>query len=132
MATSFTQPLILKKVGTRLWELFTAFEYHVGQYPSEDIITVPAGFKTDLASTPRPTWIIMPPDGEYTAAAIIHDFLYHIQTRTRLEADQIFLEAMAVLEVPWWKRKIMYRAVRSFGWIPWNNHAKKFSAPQSP
>lgn len=124
--SSFTQPLILKKIGDRLWELFTPFEYHVGSFPSKDVIVVPVGFKTDLASTPRATWIVMPPDGRYAASAVVHDWGYHTQTRSRLEVDRIFLEGMTVLGVPWWKRRIMYSAVRTFGFLPWNNHAKKF------
>jgi len=39
-------------------------------------VTVPAGFVTDLASVPRLLWAIVPRDGLYNGAAVVHDFLY--------------------------------------------------------
>ena len=39
-------------------------------------ITVPIGYVTDMASTPRVIWWLFPPFGTYSYAAIIHDFLY--------------------------------------------------------
>ncbi|WP_123008449.1 DUF1353 domain-containing protein, partial [Escherichia coli] len=35
--------------------------------------------------------------------------------RTKAEADRIFLDAMTVLGVPRWRRRLMYLAVRLFG-----------------
>ncbi|EBW6364527.1 phage tail protein, partial [Salmonella enterica subsp. enterica serovar Oranienburg] len=58
---------------------------------------------------------ILPPDGKYAKAAIIHDYLYDNALRTKQEADRIFLDGMTVLGVPKWKRAIMYQAVRLFG-----------------
>lgn len=91
------------------------------------------GFVTDFASTPRPVWWLMPPSDEYTPAAVTHDWLYRMHTLekkfdvwppavrccTRKEADNIFLEAMAVLGVARWKRVAMWAAVRAFGWAAW-------------
>ena len=123
--SSFTDPLIVKKLKDSLWETASEFEYHVGVEGSENKIKVPVGFTTDFASIPRLFWIIYPPDGQYTQAAVLHDYLYNIQDRPRATADAIFLEAMQVLGVPFLRRKIIYRAVRLFGWIPWNNRARK-------
>ncbi|WP_141124948.1 DUF1353 domain-containing protein, partial [Salmonella enterica] len=64
---------------------------------------------------PRIFWILLPPDGKYAKAAIIHDYLYDNALRTKYEADRIFLDGMAVLGVPRWKRTVMYWAVRWFG-----------------
>ncbi|EGV8341913.1 DUF1353 domain-containing protein, partial [Salmonella enterica] len=58
---------------------------------------------------------ILPPDGKYAKAAIIHDWMYDNALRTKKEADLIFLDGMTVLGVPQWKRTIMYWAVRLFG-----------------
>jgi len=127
MPSSFTSKLVVTKIGTRSWALFRDLEYHVGHEGSDNRVLVPKGFITDFASIPRPFWIIFPPDGEYTAAAVVHDFLYNSQSRTRKQSDEIFLEAMQVLKVNLFKRLIIYRAVRTFGWIPWNNHAKELS-----
>ena len=48
--------------------------YQIGR--SAFVITVPAGFVTDFASTPRAIWAILPPTGRYQLAAVVHDFLY--------------------------------------------------------
>ena len=131
MGTSFTRKLILEKLNhSRLWRVHREFEYHVGKYPSNDIIKIPRGFQTDLASTPQITWVLFPPDGRYTQAAVVHDYLYHVQTRTRRAADQIFYEAMTILGVPLLTRKIMYRAVRLAGWLPWKKHRKNIDTKQ--
>ncbi|EOB5139186.1 DUF1353 domain-containing protein, partial [Salmonella enterica] len=58
---------------------------------------------------------LLPPDGKYAKAAIIHDYMYDNALRTKKEADRIFLDGMIVLGVPKWKRMIMYWAVRWFG-----------------
>lgn len=117
--SAFTTPAIVEIVGENRWRLTEAFEYHVGQYPSEDVIRVPAGFVTDLASIPRLLWPLLPPQGRYAKAAILHDWLY-TQGRAgdeaaRARADAIFLEAMRVLECPRWQRGVIYAAVRLFG-----------------
>lgn len=121
--SSFTKPLILKFLDERKdlfrFELVEAFEYHVGGLDSGDVITVPAGFRTDFASVPRVLWTIVPPVGLYGKAAVVHDYLYILQDRTRLEADRIFLEAMEVLGVPKIQRTLMYQAVRLGGGGGW-------------
>ncbi len=120
--SSFTKPLIIKRVGNRTWELYKSFDYHVGSEDSNDVITVPAGFKTDFASVPRFLWAILPPDGPYTGASVIHDYLYNQQKRTRKESDNIFLEAMGVLNVSSWKRYVMHKALRIFGGFAWRKN----------
>ena len=80
-------------------------------------ITVPAGFVTDLASTPRLMWAIVPPLGRYMLAAIVHDYLYPPRSPEddRSRADGIFLKGMRALGVPRWQRGLMWLAVRVFG-----------------
>lgn len=117
--SSFTEPLIVEKVGKRTWKVAKTFIYRVGFKDSTEAIVVPKGFITDFASVPRIFWILLPPDGRYSQAAVLHDYLYKIQIYTRKKSDSIFLEAMKVLKVAWWKRWIMYRAVRLACWIPW-------------
>ena len=122
--SSFTSPLILEFVDGWYWILNKEFTYRIGDENSELAIIVPLGFKTDFASIPRLFWRVLPPCGAYGKAAVLHDFLYATQTGTREWCDDIFLEAMEVLNVPSWKRRTMYKAVRLFGWLAWNNHAK--------
>lgn len=105
------------------WELLEDYYYEVNGY----IIKVPKGFITDLASVPRIFWSIFPPFGDYTAAAIVHDYLYSKENNTginRTLADKIFLFIMKELGVCLFKRTAMYKAVRIFGEPSWK---EKFS-----
>ncbi len=115
--SSFTSQAELEILDDFKFKLLRSFEFHVGEYPSEDIITVPVGFITDLASVPKILWSILPPHGKWAKAAIIHDYLYsvHNNFKTRTQSDKVFLEGMKVLEVPYIKRILMYLAVRLCG-----------------
>ncbi|EEG2782570.1 DUF1353 domain-containing protein [Salmonella enterica] len=110
----FTTPAILEMLGHYNWRVHEPFAFYLSDDES-DVIEVPAGFITDLATVPRIFWILLPPDGKYAKAAIIHDYLYDNALRTKKEADLIFLDGMTVLGVPRWKRTVMYHAVRWFG-----------------
>ena len=132
--SSFTSRLEVTPLDDgRKWKLIRTFRYHVGSLGSGVVITVPAGFVTDFASSPRIFWPIVSPWGKWGKAAIVHDLLYQTrsyfvetiddwhfhETVTRKWADQIFLEAMEVLGVAPWRRKLMYWGVRLFGWLAW-------------
>lgn len=124
--SQFTTPLKVEHLDGKYWKVCESFIYYVGHLGSDDKITVPVGFITDFASIPRIARpIIGSPTGEYGKAAVVHDFLYAEQTRSRLECDRIFLEAMVVLKVAPWKRRTMYTAVRMFGWLGWRHHKKQ-------
>lgn len=111
--------------SNKWYRLVDPISYDVGEAMSGDRISVPVGFETDMASIPRPLWAILPPFGRYMPAAIIHDYLYMTQERSRKQSDKIFKEAMKVLGVSWHRRNTMYWAVRAGGWVPWNKRAKK-------
>lgn len=87
-------------------------------------VHVPRGFETDLASTPRAFWNLVPPWGKYGEAAIVHDWLYWTQRCTRLQADNTLREAMGILHVDGWQRDAIYFAVQEFGFIAWNDNAR--------
>jgi hypothetical protein len=106
---------LVRFIGEGLWKLEEPFVYHVGSENSADVITVERGFITDFASVPRIFWAFYPPHGAYAPAAVVHDWLYARRLRPRAEADRIFLEAMAVLGVPWLRRHLLYIAVRIGG-----------------
>ncbi|ECG1115158.1 TPA: DUF1353 domain-containing protein [Salmonella enterica subsp. houtenae serovar O:57:z4,z32:-] len=110
----FTARAIPEMLGHYRWRVYEPFEFYLSD-DNSDVISVPAGFVTDLATVPRIFWTLMPPDGKYAKAAIIHDWMYDNALRTKKEADLIFLDGMKVLGVPRWKRTIMYQAVRLFG-----------------
>lgn len=77
-------------------------------------LTVPAGFVTDFASTPRWLWWILPPTGEYMEDALVHDWLYSSRC-PRFLADAIFRALMERRGVSLWKRVVMFYCVRLFG-----------------
>lgn len=121
-----------KRDGRPLAELLTSFTYEVGDLGSGDVIAVPAGYPTDFASVPRALWPIEPPLGDAGKAAVLHDWLYETGERPRAEADRIFAEAMAVLEVPRWKRWLIHRAVRLFGARGYHARRVEAAPPESP
>ncbi len=126
--SEFTTPLIVSPLADgKSWRLVYKLTYFVGSLDSDDTITTPPGFVTDFASVPRVFWWIIPKWGKYGNAAVIHDWLYWRQEgRTRTEADAVLYEAMGVLKVSRWKKNVIYRAVRLFGWIAWmRNRAEK-------
>lgn len=86
-------------------------------------ITVPGGFVTDFASVPRWLWWICPPSGDYTPAAVVHDFIYARRQRafSRWFADAVFRLAMEACGVPLWRRWAMWAAVRLYSWRYWRD-----------
>ena len=94
------------------------------------IITVRVPFVFDWASIPRMFQWLYPPCGiegnPYGIAALVHDWLYvHRKIEgepiTRFRADQVFYEVMRYVGCRWTLARLMYRAVRVGGWMPWNN-----------
>lgn len=88
-------------------------------------ILVPKGFVTDFASVPQPGQALIAKAGKSAQPAIIHDYLYWVQDRTRLEADDIMWEAMDDLKMARWKMHIIYRTVRPdlTGGAAWRSNA---------
>ena len=113
--SKFTTPLILEFLPRRQRAVYEPFEYHVGELGSKEIISVPKGFVTDLASIPRVIWSFLPPHDTYGKAAVIHDYCYVHAINSKEWADNVFYESMGVLGIPKWKRKIMYWSVKYFG-----------------
>jgi len=125
--SQFTTKLNVEPLGKNKWKLTDGFEYHVGSYPSEEIIKVPTGFVTDFASVPRVFWPIIDPVGKHGKAAVIHDYCYATACYSRPRSDYIFWEGMKVLDVDEWKREVMYKAVVWFGWWAWFKHRRRES-----
>ena len=122
----FTEMLVVSPMADgRTWYLRKPFGYDVGTEGSGDTVDVPDGFMTDFATVPRALWWLLPRWGRYGNAAVIHDFLYRDQKRTKKAADDIFLEAMQVLEVSWFEQRALYLAVRIFGRCAWNKRRRQ-------
>jgi hypothetical protein len=127
--------------GRSLWAIGDELTYrtHAG-----DIITLPRGMTTDLASIPRLLWSVLPPDGPWVQIAVFHDLLYKTRgtgvfefTRpdgtvsrsqpsrsraapyTRQEADELLRDGMRDLSISGWRRWAIYNGVRVGGAAGW-------------
>lgn len=128
----FDSELSIRAVSPTTWAL-TAPLVWTGQ--QGDTFTVPTGFVTDFATSPRFLhWLVLP-YGAYTRAAVLHDYLltelaqwsagimpatttggvtYQLQPPANSrDCDGIFRVAMRDLGVPWAKRWTMWAAVRA-------------------
>ncbi len=79
------------------------------------------GFETDLASIPVAFRGAIPQMGRWNQAAICHDWIYRGKAGplTKAEADLLFLHGMAASGVAWWRRHVIYLAVRLGGRGHW-------------
>lgn len=67
----FLTPLALSYIGRGRYVTTAELKYE-GQW---DVLTVPTGTTTDLASVPRVFWALLPPHGAYETSAVLHDWL---------------------------------------------------------
>lgn len=91
----------------------SALEGEDGQHV---LVTVPDRFETDLASIPHfPPFLrtVFEDNGKHRPAAVVHDYLCGLGLAfPRVLADKIFYEAMKLVGVKRWQRRLMYMAVR--------------------
>lgn len=82
-----------------------------------ELINIPPGFKTDLASIPKPFWIIISPSrSDLLEASIVHDYLYiHPGLRSRIEIDSIYYQLLLNSNVDDLTAAIFYFLIRLFG-----------------
>jgi hypothetical protein len=119
----------LMRDGRVVWRLLDPLYWMADSGDTSPMITVPAGFETDLASIPRLARGLIPSSGPWQRAAVIHDWLYATQGSwglapphfklTRAQADNVFRDAMAAAGVNWITRQAMWTAVRIGGWKGW-------------
>ena len=118
----------------RNWMLQGYLIHRFGNTPH--VIIVPPGFVTDLASVPDIAESLLPRAGEYSNAAIIHDYLYWTQSCTREQADNLMSIIMKETGVVLWKDLLIHGAVRLGGTDAWNanRHRREsgFSRTVSP
>ncbi len=95
------------------------------------VLEIPKGMKLDLASIPRPLWLIpglSPTDRNYRAA-LAHDAMYRQQLVGRDIADRLLRSILKEDGVSWPVRNAIYWAVRFFGERAWTlNQERKFHA----
>ena len=110
--------VILKDTCIRPYD---GYSYRTGEillaYIDGELVTVPKGFITDLASIPRWYWsIISPARSDLILGAIVHDYLYSCHHEmTRKNADAILYNLLIANGVDEYTAKKFYLAVRVFG-----------------
>lgn len=122
MRGEFLTPLVVELIDDGLWRLDKKLIYVSDE---GGVFEVPAGFVTDMASVPRLPLAYILAGNTAHAAAVLHDFFYQTKPISRDDADEIFLEAMAATGVSWWRRWLMYAAVRSAGWVAWSQSEER-------
>lgn len=97
-----------------------------GEGEDQQVFTVPAGYDTDFASVPRITAWLIPRTGDYSPAAVAHDWLITNALRDGLidsrSVDRAFREIMRSLGVPGPRRWLMWAGVR---WAAAFNRARR-------
>ncbi len=119
----FPAPLDLRHMPGSFKLTLTPFPY-VG---ARDEWTVPAWFRTDLTSVPRPFRWLIDVDGDHAPAAVLHDYLTRpreicstawpgllevCSPVNRSDADGVFRRVLHELEVSAPRRWLMWAAVR--------------------
>ena len=94
-------------------------------YTDDELRNIHAQGVTDLASIPEFARGLLPPDGPWAKAAVLHDEGYQSKgwggRFTRKQVDDLLKEAMGVLGVPAWKRFIIWASVRVGGASGWGS-----------
>lgn len=119
-------PVELAELGSKrqLYELEGPFRFASKTFGD---VVVPAGFKTDFASIPRPVYsYISPEDPVILFASVIHDHLYTVKGKisetvelNRQQSDAVLREAMLVCGARPTQAWVVYNAVRLGGGSHW-------------
>jgi len=119
-----TSPLHLGRFADRRYWLLDSINWQPDPGQTGSPLTVPRGFVTDFASIPRVFWSLLPPDGQYTYAAIIHDYLYWEQNVSKAQADRILGYVMEEFKVDAASALAISRGVQVGGGSAWAENAR--------
>lgn len=95
------------------WELLGVLAFR--SIALNNLVLVPAGFRTDFASVPRLPFAFWLFGDVAQEAGVIHDYLYSTGQVSRKLADEVFAEASKAMGVASWRRGPMWFGVRLFG-----------------
>jgi Protein of unknown function (DUF1353) len=111
----------------KFWITIEDMIYVIGS--TNERIVVPKGFVTDFASLPQPLWSLgLSPYGQYSRAAVVHDYLYWSQGCTRAQSDRLLVIAMKESNVSGFDETLVYQGVDKGGAGPWNANAAERNA----
>lgn len=119
-------------ISGKYWELSDDLQHTL--HNGFEII-IPKGFKTDLSSTPKFLWTVLPPYGNFLLGAIVHDWLYvsdfqrkKIGTkRAREFADKEMYLISQELNGNKLDNWLRWKGVRLFGGKIYNKYSKEWS-----
>lgn len=124
-SSRFLTSLKLLDIDGSKMQLTEPLYFYWGREPMT--IMVPAGVISDFASVPRIFWPIIPRSGKWNKAAVLHDAGYRNELVwpasgkrlkfSRETYDHMFLDALRAENVSFWRRAVLYLAVRLFGGI---------------
>ena len=125
----FSGKTILERIDSKTYQLNSTLSYENDSVK----VTIKPGLKTDGASIPKLFWSIIgcPLMGKYVGSALIHDGLYGSHKLTQKQSDQLFLEMMEHNRVKWFRRGLMYMAVRIGGRFAYNSKSEEEVAEMS-
>lgn len=104
------------------FRLLSSFIVDVGDV---ELIKVPEGFETDLASVPRLPIVYLAVGNRGHKAAVLHDWLYATNYFPRYMCDKLFYEGLLESGVNYSYAKAMYYGVRLGGSKAYDFYTKK-------
>ena len=118
----------------RKWELIEQWQFEL---PDKTSVVIPAGFKFDGASIPRPFWFILSPTGLLLIPGLIHDFGYDYDFLLKPKTEGTFPRYQQGAGQHYWDRLfrevaiavngfkiinwIAWVALWAFGWFAWRS-----------
>jgi len=126
-------PLKIARFGDPVYYLVEPIQWFPDARQSDRFkaVEAPAGFVTDLASIPRIFWSVLPTNGDYVYAAVIHDYLYWAQYTTKDEADKILDLCMDDFGIGAVTRATIIGGVSVFGQRAWDANKEARESGQS-
>ena len=104
------------------------YEWSGGRGQPARSIVVPAGFRTDFASIPRPVQGLLDAVNDVAPGSVVHDFLYtSLMFEDRAQADGIFYDALRANGVGWIRARALWLGVRLGGAGAWADDLGKAS-----
>lgn len=113
---SWLTPYPMQPIGDDHWIML---QHAIYKTRSGELIHVPKGFLTDLASIPQVIQNVIPVNGRHRGPSVLHDLGFVIQDRSFMQVNKLFLEAMADSGVNLVLRYAMFSAVSTGGRLPW-------------
>lgn len=116
---SFT-PLVLSPLNEyngrrRMYQLDLDFVFEMRYENGVDHVSVPRGFKTDLATIPLLCQVILGGRDDFAEEAVIHDWLC-VHKMPGWYANSKMRSLMYILGRPLWKQRLVFWALQIFGY----------------